>query len=61
MRIADDVIGYPMTTASLHGVSYQAANIAIAKLVDKGTLRQRSSGRYDRIFQCDSVLAVLEH
>lgn len=46
MRIADDVIGYPMTTASLaaslHGVSYQAANIAIAKLVDRGTLRQRS-------------------
>lgn len=47
--------------ASLHGVSYQAANTAIAKLVDKGMLLQRTSGRYGRIFQCDGVLAVLEH
>lgn len=55
----------PMITASLaaslYDVSYQAANTAIAKLVDKGILRQRTSGRYDRIFQCDGVLAALEH
>ena len=65
LRIADDLIGYPMITAtlaaSLYRVSYQAANSAIAKLVDKGILRQRTSGRYDRIFQCDSVLAALEY
>jgi Fic family protein len=65
LRIADDLIGYPMITASvaasLHGVSYQAANTAIAKLVEKGILRQRTTGRYDRIFQCDSVLTVLDH
>lgn len=65
LRIADDLIGYPMITASaaaaLHGVSYQAANTAITKLVDKGILRQRTSGRYDRIFQCDGVLAALEY
>ncbi|AQA03904.1 filamentation induced by cAMP protein fic [Mycobacterium sp. MS1601] len=65
LRIADDLIGYPMITASaaagLHGVSYQAANTAITKLVDKGILRQRTSGRYDRIFQCDRVLAALEY
>jgi Fic family protein len=64
LRIADDLIGYPMTTASLaaqlYGVSYQAANSAIAKLVDLGILRQRTAGRYDRIFQCDAVLAALE-
>ncbi|WP_431238152.1 Fic family protein [Mycolicibacterium aichiense] len=64
LRIADDLIGYPMVTASLasqlYGVSYQAANTAIAKLVDLGILRQRSAGRYDRIFQCDAVLAALE-
>ena len=47
--------------ASLYNVSYQAANTAIAKLVDKGILRQRTAGRYDRIFQCDSVLAALEY
>ncbi|MGV9715185.1 Fic family protein [Rhodococcus pyridinivorans] len=65
LRIADDLIGYPMITASLasklYGVSYQAANTAIAKLVSLGILRQRSKGRYDRIFQCDSVLAALEY
>lgn len=65
LRIADDLIGYPMITASLasrlYGVSYQAANTAIAKLVNFGILRQRSKGRYDRIFQCDSVLSALEY
>ncbi|WP_078353649.1 Fic family protein [Mycobacteroides chelonae] len=65
LRIADDLIGYPMITASvaarLYDVSYQAANTAIAKLVDLGILRQRSAGRYDRIFQCDAVLAALEY
>lgn len=64
LRIADDLIGYPMITASLaarlYEVSYQAANTAIAKLVDNGILRQRNEGRYDRIFQCDAVLAALE-
>lgn len=64
LRIADDLIGYPMITVSLaaklNDVSYQAANSAISKLVDLGILRQRTSGRYDRIFQCDAVLAALE-
>lgn len=64
LRIADDLIGYPMITASLaasmYSVSYQAANTAIAKLVEKGILRQRTAGRYHRIFQCDGVLAALE-
>ncbi len=65
LRIADDLIGYPMITASLaaklHDVSYQAANTAISKLVDLGILKQRTAGRYDRIFQCDAVLAALEY
>lgn len=63
LRIADDLIGYPMITASvaakLHGVSYQAANSAISKLVALGILRQRTEGRYDRIFQSDAVLIAL--
>ena len=65
LRIADDLIGYPMITASLaamlYEVSYQAANSAIAKLVERGILRQRTAGRYQRIFQCDEVLAALEY
>jgi Fic family protein len=64
-RIADDLIGYPMITASvaakLYDVSYQAANSAISKLVERGILRQRTAGRYDRIFQCDAVLTALEY
>lgn len=64
LRIADDLIGYPMITASLasklYDVSYQAANSAIAKLVDLKILRQRTAGRYDRIFQCDAALNTLE-
>jgi Fic family protein len=65
LRIADDLIGYPMITASLaaklYEVSYQAANSAISKLVERGILRQRTAGRYDRIFQCNEVLAALEY
>lgn len=65
LRIADDLIGYPMITASLaaklYGVSYQAANSAIAKLVELGILRQRTAGRYHRIFQSDAVLTALEY
>lgn len=65
LRIADDLIGYPMITASLaaklYEVSYQAANTAISKLVERGILKQRTSGRYGRIFQCDAVLAALEY
>lgn len=64
LRIAEDLIGYPMITATLastvHGVSYQAANTAIARLVSMGILRQRSRGNYDRIFSCDEVLTVIE-
>lgn len=65
LRIADDLVGYPMITptlaSKLYSVSYQAANTAIAKLVDLNILRQRTRGRYDRIFQCDSVLRALEY
>ncbi|HET6732754.1 Fic family protein, partial [Mycobacterium sp.] len=64
LRIAEDLIGYPMITAQLaaelYDVSYQAANSAIQRLVDLGVLRQRSQGRYARIFSSDAVLAILE-
>lgn len=65
LRIADDLIGYPMITATLaaelFGVSYQSANTAIAKLVEAGILRQRTRGRYARIFQSVEVLRALEY
>ncbi len=63
-RLAGDLIGYPMLTANtvkdLYGVSAQAANTAVARLTEVGILRQRTEGRYARIFSCDQVLALLE-
>lgn len=63
-RLVGDLIGYPMLTAStvkeLYDVSPQAANTAVARLAGVGILRQRSEGRYARIFSCDAVLALLE-
>jgi Fic family protein len=63
-RLAGDLIGYPMLTAStvkdLYDVSPQAANTAVGRLAELGILRQRSEGRYARIFSCDPVLAMLE-
>jgi Fic family protein len=63
-RLAGDLIGYPMLTANtvkeLYAVSPQAANTAVGRLAELGILRQRSAGRYARIFSCDAVLAMLE-
>jgi len=63
-RLAGDLIGFPMLTANtvkdLYAVSPQAANTAVRRLADLGILRQRSEGRYARIFSCDPVLGMLE-
>jgi Fic family protein len=63
-QLVGDLIGYPMVTAryvsELYGVSYQAANHAVGRLVDLKILRQRTRGRYARIFSCDAVLSLLE-
>lgn len=64
LLIAEELIGYPMLTVTLahrrYGVSYQAANSAVSRLVDLGILRQRNEGRYDRIFSADEVLRIIE-
>lgn len=53
LRIAEELISYPMLTvrdaAERYGVTYQAANQAAAKLVDMEILQQRSEGKYGRI------------
>ncbi|MFE1317018.1 Fic family protein [Kitasatospora phosalacinea] len=63
MEIARELIGYPMLTVNAmkdrHGVTYQAANTAVRRLVDLGYLRQFSEGNYDRVFVCDEVLEAL--
>jgi Fic family protein len=64
LRIAEDLIGYPMLTvnsvASRYDVTYPAANTAVGKLVDMGILRQFSEGNYGRIFICDRVMSVIQ-
>ena len=64
VQLAGDLIGYPMLTVNavkdLYGVSYQAANSAVGKMTELGILRQRTEGRYARIFSCDAVLSLLE-
>jgi Fic family protein len=64
VRLAGDLIGYPMLTAGtvkdLYDVSPQAANTSVRRLTELGILRQRTAGRYARIFSCDRVLATLE-
>lgn len=62
--IARDLIGYPIlnvsVAAELAGVSFQAANQGVARLVELGLLRQYGDGKYDRLFVCEDVLRVVE-
>ena len=62
--IVDDLIGFPVVTVpamtTVHQVSYQAANTAVARLVELGILREASGRTYDRVFVCDAVLRELE-
>jgi Fic family protein len=64
LQIAEDLIGFPMLTVNSakdqYGVSYQAANQAVAKLTAMDILQQRNPGRYDRIFACDEVLQAVQ-
>lgn len=65
LRIAEELIGYPMITPTLasrrYAVSYQAANTAIARLVELGILTQRTRGRYQRIFASNDVIRIIEN
>jgi Fic family protein len=62
--IVDDLIGFPVITVpamtAAHHVSYQAANTAVARLVELGILREATGRTYDRVFVCDAVLRELE-
>jgi hypothetical protein len=43
-----------------YGVSYPAANSAVARLEKLGLLRETTGGNYGRSFAADDVLRVLE-
>lgn len=64
VRIVEDLIGYPMVTATtashMYEVSFQAANTAIKRLQGLGLLRERTGGRYARVFAARDVLRIIE-
>jgi Fic family protein len=62
--IANDLIERPVTTvssaASRYGVSFVAANKAIARLVQRGLLVEITGKDHDRVFRAQEVLRILE-
>jgi len=62
-RIVEDLIGYPLITvtptAERHGVSYQAANAAIGRLVELGIVEERTGRRHGRVFAARAVLNII--
>ena len=63
VRIAEDLIGAPYvtpTTAStLYGVTWEAANNAIARLVELGVLQEVTGRSYGRVFASEHILSLL--
>ena len=64
IRIAEDLIGYPMITptsaSEMYGVTYPAANTAIQRLASLGVLHERTGRRYARVFAARDVLRILD-
>jgi Fic family protein len=63
-RIAEDLIGNPILqttrTGSQYEVSYQAANKAIARIVELGLLEETSGRNYGRVYRAPGVLEILQ-
>lgn len=61
--LVEDLIGYSSITASaaatLHNVTYKAANDAIRKLVELGILVEITRASYGRIFVCPQVNSIV--
>jgi Fic family protein len=64
LRIAEDLIGFPVVTPTRvkesYGVSYQAANTAIDRLVQAEVLVEITGRTYARSFASPRVLEILE-
>ena len=63
LRIADDLVGHPVVTATdaarRYGVSFQAANSAINRLVHEGVLREVTGGSYARLFSAPAIVSII--
>lgn len=64
VRIAEDLIGYPMITptaaSQMYGVSYPAVNTAIRRLESLGLVQERTGRRYARVFAAKDVLRIID-
>lgn len=62
IRVAEDLVGYPLLTVTdveqRYGITYQTANQAVTRLVDYGLLTQVSEGNYNRVFASKAILEV---
>jgi Fic family protein len=63
LRIAEDTVSNPFVTpssaAQKFGVTYEAANSAVARLVAEGILREMTGRSYGRLFTAPRVVDVL--
>jgi Fic family protein len=63
LRIVEDLVGYPFVTptraAEKFGVSYEAANSAISRLVNAKILREATGRTYGRVFMSPEVLQII--
>ena len=64
LEVAEGLIARPIITPSWvqrhYGVSYPAANNAVARLEHLGLVRETTGGNYGRVFAADDVLRILE-
>lgn len=63
LQIAENLLGYPLidiaTARSLTGKTFEAANQAVARLVESGILREATGRRANRLFVCGEVLRII--
>ena len=64
LQIAENLIGYPVidvpTARQMIGRTFQAANQAIARLVERGLLREITGRPQNRLFACERVLTIVQ-
>ena len=64
LDVAGGLVARPVITPTWvqrhYGVSYPAANNAVARLEQLGLLREITGGSYGRMFAADDVLRILE-
>lgn len=63
LRIAEDLIGHPFITptraAEQFGVTYEGANSAIGRLVEKEVLREVTGRSYARMFMSPQIVSII--